>query len=109
MMKRPRSFISTLFIFFCLATVTLGLTTYVRRAEAGAMPRLMDPRAGDPDEPSPGFLITDEISPGLPAENSTDPILRNSRPSLALIWFRILMLSYAPHSYTVSTRWTERR
>jgi hypothetical protein len=66
MMKRPRSFISTLLIFFCLATVTLGLTTSPRRAEAIGPSRLADPRAGDPDEPglalpAPGGELTDPL------------------------------------------------
>ena len=78
MMKRPRSFISTLFIFFCLATVSLGLTTYSRPAQASSLPRLMDPRAGDPDEP--GLA--------LPASNQelADPsIIRADGHALRLI------------------------
>jgi hypothetical protein len=64
MMKRPRSFISTLLIFVCLATVSLGLTTYSRPAQASSLPRLMDPRAGEPDEPSsPMQLPAEGITP----------------------------------------------
>jgi len=70
MMKRPRSFISTLLIFFCLATVSLGLTTYSRRAEAGAMPRLMDPRAGEPDEPSSPMQLPAEVITPLEARRT---------------------------------------
>ena len=71
MMKRPRSFISTLLIFFCLATVSLGLTTYAARADASATPRLIDPRAGDPSEPSDG-LADSGNSATTPGES--DPI-----------------------------------
>src|SRR6187399_1713744 len=55
MMKRPRSFISTLLIVICLASVgsTLDATRHV--AMAGGIPRVMDPRAGDPTEPSDGI------------------------------------------------------
>ena len=60
MMKRPRSFISTLLIVFCLATVTAGLTVCARRVEASSLPRLMDPRAGEPDEPSSPMQLPDE-------------------------------------------------
>ena len=79
MMKRPRSFISTLLIFFCLATVTLGLTTHPRRAEAGGPSRLEDPRAGDPDEPSsPMQLPSDEKI--TPVDDFKTRPLRASNP-----------------------------
>ena len=78
MMKRPRSFIPTLLIFYCLATVSFGLTTHARRAEAGAMPRVMDPRAGDPSEPSDGLADSgnSSTSPG-----ESDPVaVQTPRP-----------------------------
>ena len=78
MMKRPRSFISTLLILLSLATVTLGLTVQARDVHAGALPRLMDPRAGDPDEPSPSFLAPDQETKELPAIDSTGPVLRRT-------------------------------
>jgi len=71
MMKRPRSFISTLFIFFCLATVSLGLTTYSRPAQASSLPRLMDPRAGDPTEPSDGPI---DAGNGIVAPGDLEPV-----------------------------------
>ena len=75
MMKRPRSFIPTLLILLSLATVTLGLTVQARDVHAGALPRLMDPRAGDPDEPSPSFLAPSQEAKELPPIESTRPVL----------------------------------
>ena len=85
MMKRPRSFISTLLILLGLATVTIGLTVHVRPARAESMPRLLDPRAGDPDEPGAGMPAPDldpsdppviqsggATSTNLPQVNSSD-------------------------------------
>jgi hypothetical protein len=63
MMKRPRSFISTLLIFLGLATVTLGLTVKTHDAFAGPTTRLMDPRAGDPTEPDDAPLPGSAMAP----------------------------------------------
>jgi hypothetical protein len=51
MMKRPRSFISTLIVLLSLATVTLGLTVNAHDTYAGGIPRVNDQRDGDPTEP----------------------------------------------------------
>jgi hypothetical protein len=59
MMKRPRSFISTLIVFLTLATVQLGLTVKAHDAHASALPRVMDPRAGDPTQPGDGYVPPD--------------------------------------------------
>ena len=95
MMKRPRSFIPTLLIFYCLATVSFGLTTHARRAEAGAMPRVMDPRAGDPNEPDPGFYQPSVTTPAEPPEEllspNESPSIENwTRPTFLLTAFRSL-------------------
>ena len=76
MMKRPRSFISSVLIILSLASATLVLTTQARDAHASSMPRLMDPRAGDPDEPSPSVNSPNQESKeSLPTE-FTSPLLR---------------------------------
>jgi len=85
MMKRPRSFISTLLIFFCLATVTAGLTAYARPADAGSTPRLMDPRAGDPNEPDPGLYQPGATTPVDLPEDSLSPIKPHSND----VWTRL--------------------
>jgi hypothetical protein len=64
MMKRPRSFISTLIVLLSLAFVPLGLTVNAHDANAGGMPRVMDPRAGDPTEPDDGPLPDNSGSGG---------------------------------------------
>lgn len=67
MMKRPRSFISTLIVFLSLMAVPVGLTMISHDAIAGGLPRVMDPRAGDPTEPSDGFLPDESTyEPGEP-------------------------------------------
>ena len=60
MMKRPRSFISTLIVFLSLATVSLGLTVKAYDVHAGGLPRVMDPRAGDPTQPGDGYVPSDD-------------------------------------------------
>ena len=85
MMKRPRSFISTLLIFLSLATVTLGLTVKTHDANAGAFPRLMDPRAGDPDEPDPGLYQPGGSIPSPPGEETLTPI--QPAPRQTTNWF----------------------
>jgi hypothetical protein len=55
MMKRPRSFIATLLILICVAASVGTLALPASTAYAGATTtRLMNPRAGDPDEPGDG-------------------------------------------------------
>ena len=102
MMKRPRSFISTLLIFLSLATVTLGLTVKTHDAQAGPTTRLMDPRAGEPDEPSsPAELPGDTYTPAEPVSQApalgqaaigpwhyTVPLLRR-----LWTWWSVLYLS----------------
>ena len=67
MMKRPRSFISTLIVFLSLMAAPVGLTMNSHDATAGGMPRVMDPRAGDPTEPSDGLIPDDsKYDPGEP-------------------------------------------
>lgn len=80
MMKRPRSFISTLIVFLSLMAVPVGLTMNSHDASAGGMPRVMDPRAGDPTQPGDGFLPSDNTTtdPGDP------PIVSTRRSPLAL-------------------------
>jgi hypothetical protein len=64
MMKRPRSFISTLIVLLSLATVPLGLTVNAHDAHAGGLPRVMDPRAGDPTQPDDSQIPSDSSIEG---------------------------------------------
>ena len=85
MMKRPRSFISTLIVLLSLAFVPLGLTANTHDANAGGMPRVMDPRAGDPTEPSDG-LTPD--NPSTTPDDGDPESIQHQRPSLtsAQVW-----------------------
>ena len=51
MMKRPRSFISTLVVLLGLLAGTSLLVSMPVDSHAAGLPRVMDPRAGDPTEP----------------------------------------------------------
>jgi len=61
MMKRPRSFISTLMIILAL-TASIGISARIPLADAGGLPRVMDPRAGDPTQPDDSPLPGDSRS-----------------------------------------------
>ena len=63
MMKRPRSFISTLIVVLAFAVGMASVALNAGPSSAAGLPRVMDPRAGDPDEPDPGFR-----DPGYPWE-----------------------------------------
>jgi len=55
MMKRPRSFIATLLLLFLLCLPMAVVATVAPPAHAGATTsRVMNPRAGDPDQPDDG-------------------------------------------------------
>jgi len=69
MMKRPRSFISTLVVVLCLASVGTAFDATRHVAVAVATPRVMAPRAGDPTEPSDGIGLDGDQS------RSNDPDL----------------------------------
>jgi hypothetical protein len=63
MMKRPRSFIWALFLSGTLALPAAVVLTASTPTDAGGLTRLMNPRAGDPDEPDPSInksVIVDE-------------------------------------------------
>ena len=95
MMKRPRSFISTLIVFLSLMAVPVGLTMNSHDATAGGMPRVMDPRAGDPTEPSDGILPDNTtIDPGEPDFETA----RHIHPSL------ITPTTWAGHARSFLTR-----
>ena len=53
MMKRPRSFISAMLLLGTLLVPVVALNTHASIVAAAGLPRVMDPRAGDPDEPDP--------------------------------------------------------
>jgi hypothetical protein len=56
MMKRPRSFIATTLALLCLTLLpAAGLVIPATVAHAAPTTRLMNPRAGDPDEPGSGI------------------------------------------------------
>jgi len=80
MMKRPRSFISTLLIVIFLASVgsTFDATRHV--ALAGGIPRVLDPRAGDPTEPS------DAIGQDGNESTPSDPDPLTVRPDYRHTW-----------------------
>jgi hypothetical protein len=57
MMKRPRSLIATLLVLLCLGIPLAGISATPTETLAGpAGSRLMNPRAGDPNEPDDGAL-----------------------------------------------------
>jgi hypothetical protein len=59
MMKRPRSLIATLLVLLCLGAPLAGISATPTESLAGpAGSRLMNPRAGDPDEPGDGSFPT---------------------------------------------------
>src|SRR5690348_11486030 len=75
MMKRPRSFISTLlFVLALVATAAPG--SYTPVAHAGGLPRVMDPRAGDPTEPDDGPLPNDSQTQVPDPETRVQPLPR---------------------------------
>lgn len=84
MMKRPRSFISTLIVLLSLAFVPLGLTATTHDANAGGMPRVMDPRAGDPTEPSDG--LTPDNPSITPDDGDPESIQQHPSRLSAQIW-----------------------
>ena len=55
MMKRPRSFISTLILVLALAIGFASIAMDPAPSVAAGLPQVFDPRAGDPSEPSEGF------------------------------------------------------
>ncbi len=59
MMKGPRSFVSMLLLVISLAAVPYGYPVKPQIAFAGGMPRVMDPRAGDPTQPDDGPIPAD--------------------------------------------------
>ena len=61
MMKRPRSFISTLVVALLVMCAFSAAVPYP--AHAGALPRVLDPRAGDPTQPGDGFLPDNSTAP----------------------------------------------
>jgi hypothetical protein len=73
MMKRPRSFISTLFLFLVLLAAPCAVTNTADVAHAAGLPRIMDPRAGDPDEPDDGFGPSDTSIPSPSEEYAARP------------------------------------
>jgi len=73
MMKRPRSFIATLLALLCLALAPVaGLVLPATVAHAALTTRLMNPRAGDPDEPGSGIAPPGS---GSGANQPQDPLL----------------------------------
>jgi hypothetical protein len=91
MMKRPRSFISTLTVI--LSLLFAGWLCTPLEVEAGALPRVLDPRAGDPTEPD------DSPHPdnsGLPADQSeyipsvVRPYSSNYAAPSDVLWLKLL-------------------
>ena len=77
MMKRSRSFVSILIVLLSMASVPVGLTVKPQEVHAGGVPRVMDPRAGDPTEPSDGLLPDRSTVP-----DPSDPqVVQHDRPS----------------------------
>jgi len=71
MMKRPRSFIATLLALLCLALAPVaGLVIPATAAHAALTTRLMNPRAGDPNEPDDG---ANPLDSGGGAYSPNDP------------------------------------
>ena len=80
MMKRPRSFISTLVVILAFAlTAGIGISARIPQADAGGLPRVMDPRAGDPTQPDDSPLPGDSRS-----EMPEPDALRLQRPTYQL-------------------------
>jgi hypothetical protein len=104
MMKRPRSFISTLIVLLSLAFVPLGLTVNAHDANAGGMPRVMDPRAGDPTQPGDGFLPPDDstLDPGSPVIQVPED------PETSIVWnsfFRAMYSRASSFLFLSGRRW----
>jgi hypothetical protein len=62
MMKRPRSFISTFLFILAVAIGSASIAWDVVPSAAAGLPHVLDPRAGDPSEPSEGFGSGDDSS-----------------------------------------------
>jgi len=91
MMKRPRSFIATLLALLCLALAPVaGLVLPATVAHAALTTRLMNPRAGDPDEPGDG-LYNPGSSDGI--NQPSDPSSSVQRDPVPLATFRARLRS----------------
>ena len=97
MMKRPRSFITNLWI--PLLALLLAAPTVLAPTEAnaeGGSYRYADPRAGVPDEPSGGFALPEDGGELLSGpESPVEPSIRNtpSQPVWRSTWLGRLLSS----------------
>lgn len=88
MMKRPRSLIATLLVLLCLGAPLAGISATPTESLAGpAGSRLMNPRAGDPDQPDDGAAYmpggSGSYSPSDPARAVEGaPSIKSSGPGV---------------------------